>query len=90
MKYLILALVIAGCTCRNTPVPPVVIPPNDTDSCGAACVHLRQLHCPEGEPLPDGTTCEAFCVNTQQNGHALRPSCVQNITACSQINTCNQ
>jgi hypothetical protein len=90
MRYMLLALMVAGCPCRNTPVPPVVIPPNDTDDCAAACVRLRSLHCEEGNPLADGTTCETFCVNTQRNGHVLRPSCVRNISACSEVNGCVQ
>lgn len=89
LKYLILMLVFTGgCSCRNIEVPPVVIPPTDTDDCGAACTHLRSLHCEEGNNLADGTTCEAFCVNTQRNGHVLRPSCVKNIVNCSQVNDC--
>ena len=58
--------------------------------CPAACEKLRELGCPEGQPLEDGTTCEKFCKDTQESGHALRPSCVMNITACSQVNDCTK
>lgn len=60
--------------------------PNDTPKCHDACVHLRSLKCEEGNDLQDGTTCESFCETTQNNGHALTPSCVVNITQCSDMN----
>ena len=87
MKTIALVLMLA-LACRNIPVDPVIIEPTDTDRCHAACVRLRQLSCPESETLADGTTCEVFCVATQREGHALRPSCVQNIQRCADVRQC--
>jgi len=87
MKYLLVVFSFFGfsCSCCD-PVPDPVDPP-DTQDCGAACSHLRDLGCEEGQPLEDGTTCEQFCVETQDSGHWLRPSCVINITTCSELET---
>ncbi len=52
------------------------------DSCDAACAHLVELGCPEGKPLPDGTSCGDSCRDTVNQGHALNPACVQHITSC--------
>lgn len=76
-----------GATCRPAPTP---VEPKDTVDCPAACERLRELACPEGQPLEDGTTCETFCEDTQKSGHALRPSCVMGITSCSQVNDCTK
>jgi hypothetical protein len=85
--FLFIAAVSFGATCRPPPVP---IEPMDTVDCPAACEKMRSLGCPEGQPLADGTTCEKFCKDTQKSGHALRPSCVKDITSCSQINECTK
>ena len=70
-------------------VPPVAIP-NDDSQCPAACKHLRFLECPEGDPLPDGTTCEKFCSDTQKAGHNLHPECLVNIFTCAAQATCSK
>jgi hypothetical protein len=77
----VLAFVLAACG-QTMPTPHV---PTDTPRCPDACAHLRNLKCDEGNPLEDGTTCEAFCESTQGSGHALEPSCVVNITKCSDM-----
>jgi len=94
MKRLLITAILAslaafsmGATCRTKPSP-APIEPKDTKDCPLACEHLRALGCPEGEPLEDGTTCEKFCKDTQESGHALRPSCVITITSCDQIDEC--
>jgi len=83
----LLAFLLLLCACED-PVPtPTPVDPADETSCPAACEHLRELGCEEGEPLEDGTTCETFCVETQEQGHALRPSCVVTITTCAELET---
>ena len=81
------AVMMGGATCQ-TPYPPFVVEPTDTDKCGAACENLQRLGCAEGDPLEDGTSCIDFCVNTQQSGHPLNPACVMGIQACSELNAC--
>ncbi len=85
-KILFAALILIGCG----PKQPVIHVPTDTADCPAACKHLRGedgsgLSCEEGKPLADGTTCEKFCADTQNSGHALVPSCVVKITKCSDM-----
>lgn len=78
-----------GISCHGSLVP-VVIEPTDTDKCPAACAHLQMLGCAEGQPLEDGTTCEQFCTDTQENGQPLNPTCVMSIKTCAGINACTQ
>lgn len=75
----------SGCSgSKITPVPnPAVI--TDTNMCEPACKHLRELHCPQGEPLSDGTSCETVCVNTQKHGVWLNPTCVITLKTCEQL-----
>ena len=83
------AVVFILVSCSGTfDVVPTPNVPTDTPNCNSACARLNELKCEEGKPLEDGTTCETFCINTQNSGHALNPSCVMKITACDQINTC--
>ncbi len=92
MKYffIVLSLALLGCPPKDghDPVIPTPRPPpTDTADCGKACDHMKELHCPEGEPLEDGTSCQKFCEDTQNSGHALNPSCIVKITTCKQIET---
>jgi hypothetical protein len=76
----------AKCGVRPQPMP---VEPKDTAMCASACDQLRMLGCEEGDNLEDGTTCEQFCIDTQKSGHALRPSCVVDMTACDQLEKCS-
>jgi hypothetical protein len=80
MKKIILLLFLAGCP--QTPKPEAQ--PNAT--CAQACAHLAELGCPEAKSLPDGTTCQVFCENTQDAGHALDAGCVLTISKCEELN----
>lgn len=80
VSTLVTILCLTGCIWGpSIPATPVI--PKDTN-CPAACQHFRDLGCEEGDPLPDGTTCEKFCEDTQAAGHALRPSCIMTLTSC--------
>jgi hypothetical protein len=83
-RLLVVLLALAGCP---APAPPKPAPhlPDDTPSCPSACKRLREFGCEEGQPLEDGTSCEKFCEDTQQSGHALRPSCVMTIQSCAEL-----
>jgi hypothetical protein len=89
IAILFVAGISFGAKCGVKPAP-TPVEPKDTADCPAACEKLRELGCPEGQPLEDGTTCEKFCIDTQQSGHALRPSCVMDMTECKQINDCTK
>jgi len=84
MRSLALILALVGC------VPPVVVVPNRDVDCPAACQRLRELNCPEGDPLPDGTTCEKFCSDTQKAGHDLHPECIAKIGTCADQAKCSK
>lgn len=82
-----LLLVLFLCACGPTPPKPTPRPPLDSSSCDAACAHLRELQCEEGFALQDGTSCEQFCHDTQDSGHALNPACVLTIRTCSELDS---
>ncbi len=84
LVVLVMAPILMGGHCQVKP-PPIVIEPDDTADCGAACDHLRALGCPEGMPLMDGTSCVDFCIQTQKDGFALAPSCVVTIKTCDEL-----
>jgi len=88
LALLIMAGMLVGSSCVNVRPPPVHIEPDDTPNCAAACKKLIELGCPEGQPLEDGTTCEQFCIDTQESGHPLNPTCVMGMTACSELPGC--
>lgn len=81
-------VLVAGCPCPPGPHP---VEPSGTDDCTAACAKMQELGCEEGTDLDDGTTCVEFCVDTQQSGHALNPTCLKDISSCEDIETvCGQ
>lgn len=85
------AILLAGCP--KDPLRPKPVPPADTSSCEAACKKMETLlrddgtvGCEEAAPLEDGTSCTKFCEDTQNSGHALRPSCIlEKVQKCSDI-----
>jgi hypothetical protein len=82
---LVLAAVLCGCPNREV-IRPTPVQPTDTSSCAAACKKLDDMHCEEGKPLEDGTSCTKFCEDTQHSGHALRPSCIlEKVSRCQDI-----
>jgi len=60
------------------------------EPCAGFCQHLRALGCKEGQPLASGTSCETFCVDTQEAGHDLKIACVMKIQSCGEIQSCNR
>jgi hypothetical protein len=93
---LLAVLVIVSCG----PKPPTRRPQEDAADCSAACKHLQDLKCSEGNaivipghkadgsPDPGNSTtvsCEAWCKDTEAKGHALNEACVLTITECSEL-----
>lgn len=87
MRATVLALVLCACEPSAPPLQPTPRQPLDSSSCDAACAHLRELQCEEGFALQDGTSCEQFCHDTQDSGHALNPTCVLTIQTCSELDS---
>ena len=68
------AVLLLGSTCET--IPPAIVP-TDTDSCAAACAHVRRAGCTIGtEPDGEGLPCEHWCTQTQDtHDFPLLPSC---------------
>ena len=97
LKIAALVSLLALVSCKGAVQPepqPAVI--TDSEHCGPACVHLMDLGCEEGFPIPvalqDGGTrmapCSEMCINTQSKGVWLNPVCVEKISKCDQIENC--
>ena len=69
------------CLAADCPAPP------PEENCSAACANMEKLGCPEGKPLPDGTTCEKFCEDTITAGHAMNSACVATATTCERVHS---
>lgn len=92
---LALGVALAGCTTPggkaspgNGGAPSVGTTSKFVQPCKDFCQHARALQCPEGQPLPDGTSCEKFCTDTQDNGHALNTACMTQAKSCAALRDC--
>lgn len=88
-KLIILSLLalLAGCINQKDPYT-WIITPQDSSFCKPACDRMKTLSCEEGLDFEDGTTCEQFCIESQNNGHNLNPECVSRISNCDEIPVC--
>jgi len=57
-------------------------------SCNSFCQHAQALQCPEGTPLPDGTSCAKFCIDTENAGHDLNTACRIKAKDCAELAKC--
>ena len=104
MKKFILCFIffniIAGCNQGATiahPNPSVI---DDTDKCVDADQHLAQLCAVDSEknsyccatesPTKKGKTFTQFCIEKQNEGVWLNPTCLSTITSCDQIDVCTK
>lgn len=63
--------------------------PRPDAGCARACENLRALGCPEGEPTPDGATCETWCSGVQKSGaYTLDTECVTRAADCNEVEEC--
>jgi hypothetical protein len=60
------------------------------DGCAAACAQLRALGCDEGEPSPEGKSCETVCRVAAEAGIALGTACVATASSCEAARACNE
>jgi hypothetical protein len=92
MVVLLGALSSFSCTMRDVRKPPNEGPKVSVfqQPCGAFCQHLRTLGCQEGQNLPDGTSCETFCISTQEAGHDLHIPCILKTQSCGELQKCNR
>jgi hypothetical protein len=91
-RVIVVLVVLSGVSCApidgGTPHngPPEVS--SFQQLCQAFCQHLRVLGCPEGAPLADGTSCETFCIDTQEAGHSLNIPCILQVQGCAELQRC--
>jgi len=72
-----------------TPTPPKPAPVVVAPSCSTACVHFRELSCPEGNPTNDGASCETVCSNMQSTGMIVYDlACATKVKTCAAIAQC--
>jgi len=70
--------------------PPIEKVPRETWKCADACKHLRDLGCPEGQPLADGTSCTTWCEKTERAGMPVGVQCIVAAPDCNSIYTCER
>ena len=80
----ILLIVLVSSCYRGTPTPP------DAPSCDSACLRLRSLGCPEGQPVesPNGTiiSCTEWCEYSIETLKVdLNPTCVASLDDCKNL-----
>ncbi len=78
--FILVACLLVGCAATLPKAEEI----KDTHDCNGACKHLQDLKCSEGNDY-QGQSCVEFCTQTQDTGHALKPSCVLNITKCEDM-----
>ena len=83
-SFLIVIALLVGCSSSSTGSgqTSTTHPKPQVTSCSTACFHLSDMNCEEAMSLPDGTTCENFCLETQSLGHGLNISCAIKSKSC--------
>jgi hypothetical protein len=82
IRWLVLLVTIA-CTPGPNPPPSPITPTGVRATCAGACANLRSLGCPDGDPTPEGETCEAICENARaSDGARLDIACLQAASSC--------
>ena len=76
--------ILGGCTPGPVqPETPLKI------ACAKYCDHARTLQCAEGQPLPNGDSCETFCEHVQSEGHDLKLACRTTAPSCAVMENCH-
>jgi hypothetical protein len=92
LGVVVLLGMLSGCPSGPGPNPGPDVPPGPDSRfekpCADFCQHLRALKCKEGEPLPNGKSCETFCIDTQKEGHNLNIPCILQIQSCAEQERC--
>jgi hypothetical protein len=85
-----LALCLTLLACNPLLPEPAPVPQQRDDvPCANACSRLRSLSCDEGEPTPDGTTCEEVCRGVNESSAVTWPTgCVAAAKDCSEARAC--
>lgn len=81
---------VIGCGAFPLPPPEPAPDPSDESGCAAGCEALRALGCPDGDPTPEGDTCEAVCDNAVQNKIPIPTACWSESESCDQATACSE
>lgn len=82
-RYLICVLLLA-CSPSVASPPPAETP----ETCAAACSRFRVLGCEEGDPTPEGKTCEDVCTAAGSAHVSLDTACVTRASSCEAARAC--
>lgn len=92
IRHIVLATLITLSCCTPPPIDP--LPPKPVSPPGSAegaCRNLRDLHCPDGDPTPDGHTCEEVLEHAlASDATRINAVCLETIKACSDEQRCSQ
>lgn len=89
MAVMCFIALFSGCLPTPTPVQPISAADAGTSRatrCSAACQHLRALKCADGQPTPDGATCETFCA--ADSAQVAAQLTTKYVTCLAGIKTC--
>lgn len=88
LRRLLILVAVAGCP---KPVPPPVppTPPDGAATCATACERMRELHCIDVEPTPEGATCDDICQNIIDSEILTWDlDCRTMATSCDEVENC--
>jgi len=87
----LIALALTACPGPEPVRPHPPDPAPAPEACDAACDKWRQLGCPEGQPTPNGASCEDVCRNAEESGATvLNPACVLSAPTCEDARRCTR
>ena len=93
MRLSTLLLLATAITCTPTPSPtsPDTEPEASVSKVTKLCNAYRKLGCEEGQPTPEGATCETVVRNAKAEGIDLvgNVTCVTKATTCDEARNCN-
>ena len=80
---------LSGCaeTIVKPPITPLPVAPKT--ACAKYCLHARALKCAEGQPLPNGDSCEKFCEYLKREGYDPQLDCRTAAPTCAVMEKCH-
>ena len=86
-RYLI-ALWLAAASCAPAAPTRHSVPAETPETCASACTRFRELGCEEGDPTPEGKTCEDVCTQAGAAHIELDTACVVRSSSCDEARSC--
>lgn len=83
------AIMVGGILAACATIPPPVPPDDGEFTCTTMCNRARAMGCKHGNNLPDGTTCEAVCIDVSAGGDfSLDLECRTMAATCEAAEAC--